>query len=212
MAILPGILPLTINRGTAFDSVILRLTDEDVTVSGTLNPNVAGTFTIHGSFGNYDLFILEGSPSTFLYYNTTATSYVIARILTQAALTDYWVPAAPITSPTGTYAPQGANTGTATVTNHPVDLTTYTPEAQVRRQPFGGLVLTLDTSVTNAAGGEITIASMTGDETRVIESHGNFNWDLVLSTASDRFGPYVKGSFTISDNITQASSAPPTPP
>jgi len=212
MAILPGILPLTINRGTAFDSVILRLTDEDVTVSGTLNPNVAGTFTIHGSFGNYDLFILEGSPSTFLYYNTTATSYVIARILTQAALTDYWVPAAPITSPTGTYAPQGANTGTATVTNHPVDLTGYTPQAQVRRQPLGGLVLTLSASVTDVSGGEITIAAITADDTRAIESHGDFDWDLVLATMTDRFGPYVKGPFTISDNITQETAAPPSPP
>jgi len=212
MAILPGILPLTINRGTAFDSQVLRLTDESVTVSGTLNPNVAGTFVPHGTFGNYDLFVLEGSPSTFLYYNTTATSYIIARTLTQGGLTDYWLLIPAATTPTGSYTAAGAYTGTATATNHPVDLTTYTPEAQVRRQPFGGLVLTLDTSVTDAAGGEITIASMTGDETRVIESHGNFNWDLVLSTASDRFGPYVKGSFTISDNITQASSAPPTPP
>ncbi len=212
MAVLPGTLPLTINRGTAFPSVILRLTDEDVTVSGTLSPNVAGTFTVHGTFGNYDLFILEGSPSTFLYFNTTAASFVIARVLTQAALTDYWVPAAPITSPTGTYVAHGANTGTATVTNHPVDLTGYTPETQVRRQPFGGLVLQLSSSVTDIPGGEITIAAMTAAQTRVIESHGNFDWDLVLATVTDRFGPYVKGPFTISDNITQETAAPPTPP
>ncbi len=212
MAVLAGTLPLTINRGTAFPSVILRLTDEDVAVSGTLNPNVVGTFTPHGSFGAYDLFILEGSPSTFLYFNITAASYVIARILTQAALTDYWVPAAPITSPTGTYVPHGANTGTATVTNHPVDLTGYTPQAQVRRQPLGGLVLTLSASVTDILGGEITIAAITADDTRAIESHGNFDWDLVLATVTDRFGPYVKGPFTISDNITQETAAPPSPP
>ncbi len=212
MAVLPGTLPLTINRGTAFPSVILRLTDENVTVTGTLNPNVAGTFTAHGSFGNYDLFILEGSPSTFLYFNTTAASFVIARVLTQAALTDYWVPAVAITSPTGTYVAHGANTGTATVTNHPVDLTGYTPETQVRRQPFGGLILTLSSSVTDILGGEITIAAMTAAQTGAIESHGNFDWDLVLATVTDRFGPYVKGPFTISDNITQETAAPPTPP
>ena len=106
----------------------------------------------------------------------------------------------------------GANSGTATVTNHPVDLSGSTPEAQVRRQPFGGLVLTLDCSVTDDVGGEITIAGITGDDTRVIESHGNFRWDLVLATISDRFGPFVIGSFTISDNITQATSVPPDPP
>ncbi len=212
MAVLPGIYNLTLNRGLAFDSVVLRLTDQDVTVSGTLNPNVAGSFTAHGTFGSYDLFILEGSPSTFLYFNTTAASYVIARLLTQGALTDYWVPAAPITIPTGTYVAHGANTGTATVTNHPVDLTGYTPQAQVRRQPFGGLVLQLSSSVTDAANGEITLASILSSVTRVIESHGNFEWDLVLATNTNRFGPYVKGSFYISDNITQASDAPPTPP
>ncbi len=212
MAVLPGTLPLTINRGTAFPSVILRLTDEDVAVSGTLNPNVVGTFTPHGSFGAYDLFILEGSPSTFLYFNITAASYVIARILTQSTLTDYWVPSVPITSPTGTYVAHGANTGTATVTNHPVDLTGYTSQAQVRRQPLGGLVLELPTSITDISGGEITIAAITADDTRAIESHGNFDWDLVLATVTDRFGPYVKGPFTISDNITQATAAPPSPP
>lgn len=212
MAVLPGILPLTINRGTAFNSVILRLTDQNATVSGTLSPDVHGTYTVCGTFENYDLFIQTAGPATFLYYNVAAASYVIARILTTSALTDYWSPSSPLTSPTGTYVAHGANTGTATVTNHPVDLTTYTPEAQVRRQPFGGLVLQLDCSVTDPTGGEITIAAMTGDETRVIESHGNFNWDLVLATVSDRLGPFVKGSFTISDNITQATSVPPTPP
>ncbi len=212
MAVLPGTLPLAINRGTAFPAVILKLTDDGVSVSGTLSPDVTGTFTAHGLFGNYDLFILEGSPSTYLYYNTTATSYIIARTLTQGGLTDFWVLAPASTLPTGSYAPAGAYTGTADVTNNPVDLTGYTPEAQVRRQPLGGLVLTLDCSVTDVAGGEITLAAMTGDETRVIESHGNFQWDLVLATGSDRFGPFVKGAFTISDNITQATAAPPPPP
>ncbi len=212
MAIGPGTYNLTLNRGTAFDSVVLKLTDQNVTVSGSLSPDVTGTFVACGIFATYDLFILAGSPSTFLYYNATAASYVIARLLTTGALTDYWKPSSGITTPTGTYVAHGAYSGTATVTNHPVDLTAYTPQVQVRRQPFGGLVLTLDATVTDDVGGEITIAAMTADVTRVITSHGNFYWDLVLATLVNRFGPYVKGSFTISDNITQATSAPPTPP
>ncbi len=210
MAVLPGILPLTIDRGLEFDGAILNLTDDGVTVTGTLSPDVTGTFTAHGTFGAYDLFILEGSPSTFLYFNTTAASYVIARLLTQGALTDYWTPTVPITSPTGTYIAHGASTGTATVTNHPVDLSTYTPQAQVRRTAFGGLILDLNPSVTGS--GQITIPPISGAVTGAIESHGNFYWDLVLKTVSDRFGPFVKGSFTISDNITQPTAAPPTPP
>ncbi len=208
----PGNLPLTINRGTEFDGVILNLTDDGVTVTGTLSPNVTGTFTPHGTFGAYDLFILEGTPSTFLYFNVVATSYIIARTLTQGALTDFWVLAPASVNPTGSYAPAGAYSGTATVTNHPVDLTTFTPEAQVRRTAFGGLILDLNPSVTDAAGGQITIPPMSSTLTRAIESHGDFMWDLVLTTVSDRFGPYVKGKFTISDNITQATAAPPSPP
>ena len=82
----------------------------------------------------------------------------------------------------------------------------------MRRQPLGGLVLTLSASVTDVSGGEITIAAITADDTRAIESHGDFDWDLVLATMTDRFGPYVKGPFTISDNITQETAAPPSPP
>jgi hypothetical protein len=212
MAVLPGNLPLTLNRGTAFDSFILRLTDQNVTVSGTISPNISGAFLACGKYENFDLFVQAGTPATFLYYNVAATSYVIARLLTSGALTDYWTPTVPITTPTGTYLGHGANTGTATVTNHPVDLSGYTPQAQVRRQPLGGLILTLDATVTDDVGGEITFAAITDDDTRVITSHGNFYWDLVLATINNRFGPYVKGSFTISDNITQAGSSPPTPP
>src|SRR5882724_9317745 len=104
MAVNPGILPLSITRGIIFKQRVLLLRDESVTVTGTLSPNVAGTFVPTGTFAGYQLFVLAGSPSTFLYYNTAAASYVIARLLTNAALTDFWSPAAPLLEPTGTYA------------------------------------------------------------------------------------------------------------
>ena len=203
--IAPGILPLSIIRGIQFDSLILQFSNQNVTVSGTLNPNVAGTFINSGTFATYPLYVLEGSPSAFCYYNTTATSYVIARILTDAALTDYWVPAAPITSPTGTYLPQGANTGTATVTNQVIDLTGYGVEARVRRTVNASDVLIdLNPSVTNAVGGQITIPAINATNTDALGFVGKFMWDLVLTQpGNSRFGPYVTGSFTISDNITQ---------
>ena len=200
----PGTLALSIIRGIEFDALVLQLRDESVTVTGTLNPNVVGTYTPHGSFGAYPLFVLEGNPSTFLYFNTTAASYVIARLLTQAALTDYWVPAAPITEPTGTYAPQGASTGTATATDHPVDLTGFDVEAVARRTVNAtDILLDLNPSITNASGGEITIPSISSTTTNALGFVGAFNWDLVLTSGGNRFGPYVKGPFTVSDNITQ---------
>jgi len=210
-AVQPGTLNLSLIRATEFESVVLQCRDESVVVTGTLSPNVVGTYEPHGTFGNYDLYILEGSPSTFLYFNTTANSYVIARLLTQAALTDYWVPAAPITEPTGTYTPQGANTGTATADDNPVNLTGYTPEAQVRRNPRASVILDLAPTVTNAATGEVTIPAITTANTTLITSFGTFYWDFVLKvTASgERLGPFVAGTFTISDSITQEGAAPP---
>lgn len=210
MATSPGNLPLTLIRGTEFESVVLQCRDESVVVTGSLSPDVTGTYTPHGTFGSYDLYILEQNPSTFLYFNVAASSYVIARLLTQAALTDYWTPAAPITEPTGTYVAHGANTGTATATDNPVNLATYTPEAQVRRSARGGLILNLQPTVTNAGTGEITIPVIPTDDTELITSYGIFYWDLVLmvTATGERLGPFVQGTFTISDNITQESAAP----
>lgn len=202
--IAPGILPLSIIRGIQFDSLILQFSNQNVTVSGTLNPNVAGNFINSGTYATFPLYILEGSPSTFCYYNTAATSYVIARLLTDAALTDYWVPAAPITTPTGTYLPHGANTGTATVTNQTIDLTGYGVEARVRRTVNASDVLIdLMPTVSSPSGGQVTIPAITAANTNAIGFVGKFMWDLVLTQAGARFGPYVTGSFTISDNITQ---------
>ncbi len=212
MAVQPGTLNLSLERGIEFAPILLQCKDESVAVTGTLNPNVVGTFTPHGSFGNYDMWILEGNPSTFCYFNTAANSYVIARLLTQAALTDYWTPTVPITEPTGTYIAHGANTGTAAATDHPVDLTGYAAEAQVRRQPRGAnVILDLAPVVTTPLTGEVTIPTISSTDTSALTSYGKFYWDLVFknSGTGERLGPFVAGSFTISDTITQEGAAPP---
>ena len=206
MAVNPGPYPLSITRGIKFGPVILRCVDNGVTVTGTLNPNVIGVFQPSGQFAGYDLFILPGAPSTFLYFNAVAASYVIARLLTTAALTDYWSPAAPLTEPTGTYVAHGANTGTATADDHPVDLTGITSEAVVRRTDESDVVIDLNPSVTNAATGEITIPAMTTTTTKNMDFVGTFGWDLVLvNGGGDRFGPYISGPFVVGDNTTQPS-------
>ena len=202
MAVNPGPLPLSITRGIAFSSVILRCVDNGVTVTGTLSPDVTGTFQPSGQFAGYDLFILPGAPATFLYFNTVAASYVIARTLTTAALTNYWSPAAPLTEPTGTYVAHGTNTGTAMADDHTVDLSGITPEAVVRRTTDSYVVLDLNPSMTGAS--EITIPAISSDDTRDMDFVGTFGWDLVLVNGSgDRFGPYISGPFVVKDNITQ---------
>lgn len=203
--VLPGTLPLSITRGIAFSGVVLRLADENVLVTGTLSPNVAGTFIATGSYAGYALYVLSGSPAYFLYFNTAAASYVISESLTDAALTDYWSPASPLLEPTGTYAPHGANTGTATATDNPIDLSGYLGvEAQVRRSSDAELFLDLNPSITDGPAGEITIPGMTNAQTNALTLSRNFQWDLVLTNGSNqRVGPFIKSTFNVSDNITQ---------
>ncbi len=203
--ILPGTLPLSIIRGIEFDARVLRAVDDSAAVTGTLSPDVTGTFLLSGTFDGYDLYVLEGAPSTFLYYNANATSYVIARLLTTAALTDYWKPASSLVDdPSGTYVAHGANSGTATVDTNPVDLTGYTVESNVKRTDGSDVALDLNPSITNASIGEITIPSISSDDTRDMDFVGAFRWDLVLiDGGGERHGPYVIGPFFVSDNITQ---------
>ncbi len=205
--VLPGTLALSVIRGIAFDTVILQCRDNNVEVTGTLSPDVTGTYVRSGQFNGFDLYILSGAPSTFLYYNPVATSYIIARTLTTAGLTDFWVLAPAGTAPTGSYVAGGAYTGTATADDHVVDLTGYTPKAEVRRTSDSELILDLNPSVTDATGGEITIPPISSDDTQDFDFVGTFRWDLVLVNGSgDRLGPYVKGPFVVADNITQPPS------
>ncbi len=108
--------------------------------------------------------------------------------------------------------PAPATLGTATADDNPVDLTGYAAEAQVRRQPRGAnVILDLNPSVTTPLTGEVTIPSISSTDTSAITSYGKFYWDLVFknSGTGERLGPFVAGSFTISDTITQEGAAPP---
>ena len=205
MAVLPGTFPLSVIRGIAFDEIKLLCRDAKVTVDGALTPDVTGLFVPSGQFSGHELYILTGDPSTFLFFNTAEGGYVLSRILTTAALTDYWSPAVALTDePTGTYVPHGANTGTADITDHPTDLTGLTPKAEVKRSSSADITLDLNPSVTDAINGEVTLPSITSADTRDFDFVGTFRWDLVFEDqAGERFGPYIKGPFVVADNITQ---------
>ncbi len=201
----PGTLNLSITRGIAFPARVLRAVDDSVAVTGTLSPNVVGTFVLSGTFGGYDLFVKSGAPSTFLYYNATEANYVIARLLTTGALTDYWGRTDPIIAPSGAYVAHGANSGTATADDNPIDLSGYTAEAEVRRTALAtDITIDLNPSITDPTTGEITIPAISSVTTEAYDFTGTFHWDLVLvNNAGQRVGVYIIGTFLITDNITQ---------
>ncbi len=201
MPVLPGYLPLSIIRGIEFQERILRCADDSVTVSIDSGPDLL--YALSGQFSGYDLYIQTGAPSAFLYFNPTATTYIIADTLTTAGLTNYFICPA-VTHPTGTYTGVGSFMGsTAIATDHTVDLTGFTAKSVVRRNSSSDVVIDLNPSITDAANGEITIPGISTADTQDLEDVGTFQWDLVLASGGERQGVFLKGPFVIADNITQ---------
>lgn len=101
--------------GNLIDATLESQSSTTAVVTGTLVPDVTGTYVQNGFFGGYPLFMLSGSPTYFLYYNANKTSYLISSTLTSAAPSAYWLPAVAQTTIAGSYVHGGTATGTATV-------------------------------------------------------------------------------------------------
>lgn len=82
-----------------------------------------------------------------------------------------------------------------------VDLTGYTPYAEIRSGPGEAVIVDLSPSITDATGGEVTITLT--DETTAALTAGNYHWDLMLENAvGARLGPYVAGRADVFASIT----------
>ena len=88
--------------------------------------------------------------------------------------------------------------------NNPVDITGYTPYAQVRDKPGGRLILDLQPSISNAVAGSVVI-SLTSAQTKALD-HGTFVWDFQMRTpvaqGSLIIGPFLSGRFVVNDSVT----------
>ena|SRR5437867_4880898 len=85
--------------------------------------------------------------------------------------------------------------------SNPVNITGYTVAAQVRDIPGGTVVINLAPTITNAAGGEVTIP-LIDDETTDTYTAGSYQWDLLLEDGSDNRQRVLAGSFSILNPIT----------
>lgn len=86
----------------------------------------------------------------------------------------------------------------------PFDLTGYSAEAQVRVEPGGDVILDLEPIVTDAANGEITLATFTDEETALYVA-GVYQWDLILTSVTNEVtGRYLAGQFYIVNKITDS--------
>lgn len=87
--------------------------------------------------------------------------------------------------------------------NAPINLTGYEPRAQARQRAGAALAFTLPFTVSNAAGGQVSL-SLTPTQTLALPA-GRFVWDFVLfHTATNAiYGPFIVGDVLVQDAITQ---------
>lgn len=87
------------------------------------------------------------------------------------------------------------------------NLTGFTPHAQARRIPDDTLLQNLNPTITNFAGGEITIPKFTDEQTLVFKPVLNGKWSLVLENSSgDWLSPIVAGAYTATFSVTRNQS------
>lgn len=84
-----------------------------------------------------------------------------------------------------------------------VNLTGWSVYSEVRKSPTASVALDFAPAITDPTAGEITI-ELTDEETKALTITGKFRWDLLLETPGGvRLGPFLAGTVTISDDITQ---------
>ena len=87
----------------------------------------------------------------------------------------------------------------------PQDLTGWIPWAEVRSAPDQTLILNLNPAIGNSTAGVVQIPAIQ-DEQTILLPEGKYKWDFTMQDpGGQRFGPYIRGSFTIKSKITQGS-------
>lgn len=84
----------------------------------------------------------------------------------------------------------------------PVDLTGYTPYAEVRRTALGPRVVNFAPTIPAPLIGQISFG-LTDEQTAVLP-HGAFVWDLLLEDTSGAvLGPFLSGACTVATKVSQ---------
>lgn len=198
-------LDLTLTRGITFGPIKLYFSSN---VVGDVTANPANnTFTLanHGLQHN-DRIRFRNLGGTLPAGIDAATTYYVVGTPPSNSFQISLVADGP------TYVFTDAGTGTTQVLEV-ADLTGWVPDAEVRTDPEGTLIIDLLPTVTDAAIGEVTIPVITDEQSMLLPADGGklkAKWDFVFVVPSgDRLGPFLAGSFTIKSIITEPTPVPP---
>lgn len=101
--------------GSLDDAVIDADALTSVSVTGTLNPDLTGTYSRTGNWNGQPLFVRQSNPAAYIYYSSQYTNWVLSATLTNATQSAYFTPSSIQSLYPGTYNHQGTATGNATV-------------------------------------------------------------------------------------------------
>lgn len=101
--------------GSLDDAVIDADALTSVAVTGTLSPDLTGTYSRTGNWNGQPLLVRASNPAAYVFYSSFYTNWILSPTLTNASLPAYFTPSAIQSLYTGTYPHQGTATGTATV-------------------------------------------------------------------------------------------------
>jgi hypothetical protein len=99
-------------------SITTAFQNSTVAVTGTLSPNVTGTWTLGGIYNGLPFYlIIVSSTYYFLWY--TGTAWFITASGFTVSPTNYWSLTTNSANPAGAYTASGSNTGSPVVANSP---------------------------------------------------------------------------------------------
>lgn len=125
--------------GNLSDAIFEAGASQNVTAGAGGTPDVTGTFVESGQFNLWPMFILFGSTSYFLYYNTNTSCYVISTNLSTGNPTNYYANGTSGPVIPGTYTHHGTYSGSLTVSQSLAGLFSgiKTVLAVMRQRPDG---------------------------------------------------------------------------
>lgn len=100
--------------GSNGGSIVAAYQNANVTVTGTLNPNVAGTFTQTGTYGGIPFYTIIVTGTQYFLWNAGGVEWVISVGIASGA-SNYWILATESLNPSGTYTAHGTYTGSPVV-------------------------------------------------------------------------------------------------